>query len=209
MHGGEHFMKTYPIISTSEGVLVRGLFLSAWLIIFYVWCERASGAFVSTESVAIQEVNTGGEYDGHQSRLKPQLPLSVTYELVESPTVGKPLHMTIKISSEIEFDALQVRVLPGRELLLLDASDTHNLGYLGKSKGRGFGVHLVPQKEGAHRIQLAFSLLRQGIGQSGVFTVPVVVGAKATQRVPELPLGAKEGTDENGRALLVFPAVSR
>ncbi|SDK49578.1 hypothetical protein [Microbulbifer yueqingensis] len=179
------------------------------LIILFAGASQASGCASNPKlAKASGPVNNDESGDRHASA-KPGIPVSVAYELEGSPAVGKPLRLTVKLASGIDSDSLRVRVLPEPGLLLLDASDSANFGPVKRRERREFRVSFIPQREGAFRIRLAFALDQQGVGQSGMFTIPVSIGPDAARGSPELPQGAKMGADEEGRPLIVFPAESR
>ena len=187
---------------------VRASLTSCCLIMLVAVVLQVSGCADNAEVAPASMVETGLEHGRRPPSGKPEMPLSVTYELEGKPVVGNTLHLTVRVSSDIDTDSLRIHVLP-EPGLLLDPPDSVNFGPLSKRKSRRFGVSFVPQREGVFRIRLAFSLDQQGIGQSSMLSVPVSIGANSALRSPDIPQGAKTGSDEEGRPLIVFPAKSR
>ena len=200
--------KTGISVYFGPGNVYRSLLFTC-VIIFFPGVSQThtlvEGSDISMSPMS--EADNGDEHNLFSG--KPAIPFAITYEVEESPVVGKPFHIAIKVSSDVDTDSLQLQVSPESGLSLLDTSEIHRFGSLRKFERRGFDMHLMPQRDGVFRLRLAFSFKQNGVDQSGVFTIPVAIGSHAALQVPKLPAGARKGADEEGRPLLIFSVQTR
>lgn len=140
---------------------------------------------------------------------KPAFPMNFTYEIQREPEVGVSLSVKVLLAAGADAETVLVRAKPDKGLVLVNPVNVLRQEKMASGERRTLEIPLGPEREGRFDVRLLVSMVRRGGAQAGVMRIPITVGDSPEHKQLGLPKGSRQGRDEEGRPLVVFPAQVR
>ena len=140
-----------------------------------------------------------------ESTVKPQSPVTITYNIIGTPIVSQPLAIDLQVKSTLgpQVIELNYRVNDPTAMQLAEAQPASVSIAASNDKAPGLRqVRIIPLREGRLFLNVSATIETDGGTISTVVAIPVQVG-KAIRRLQE---NGTVTTDENGELIRVLPA---
>jgi len=137
--------------------------------------------------------------------VKPQGPVTITYNIIGTPIVGQPLAIDIQVDSMLgpQVIELSYRVNDSTAMQFAEAQPASVSIAASNEKAPSLRqVRITPLREGRLFLNVSATVETDGGSISTVMAIPVQVG-KAIRQVQE---NGEVTTDENGELIRVLPA---
>lgn len=136
---------------------------------------------------------------------KPHAPVYLKYAVPKNIAVGDNLEIDLQFRSDIDADALHVKVnLQEDGLLVLNSMNQYAFGIQSKGQNNPLALSLQANANGLFYVHLTATLDNQGKTQSRSFSIPVKVGNVDMQK--QLKHSGQLGKDSKGRPIIIMPA---
>jgi len=142
---------------------------------------------------------------------KPQAPVNLNYEFVNTPMLDETLDILLKLSVESDTEILQANYTSSSSLLANDATQSQIFSNVRKGKSVSYTIQVIPKQPDLSYVNVFVSTIVNGKKQSRAFAIPVsidqsmpssVILKSKPQSLP-LPEGFEYNQQQN---IVIMPA---
>jgi len=143
----------------------------------------------------------------HSSFGKIGAPVAVSYQLLESPGLGVPLNIRVRMTPLLAASEIKLEYTLSAGLVSGDVSTGFVLGVIGTGKMADQVISVIPQINGLLHVNVFVTLVDQdGQSQSTAVMIPIQVGAGAAVNKLDHPDQAFIQRDSRGQRIISVPA---
>jgi hypothetical protein len=137
---------------------------------------------------------------------KPSAPVTLSYQLKNTPVLSEPLSIVISIKPLIATQSLTLNYTVTTGLTSLDSVTTTTFSAPTPGQDLTHGISILPQQEGLMYVNVFVTLHdASGINQTKALTIPISLGDKAKQK-PTHPNKPYIQQDPQGNPIITLPA---
>lgn len=137
---------------------------------------------------------------------KPSAPVTLSYQLKNTPVLSEPLSIVISFKPLIVTQSVTLNYTMTTGLTSLDSATTTTFSTPAPGQELTQTISVLPQQEGLMYVNVFVTLQdASGINQTKALTIPVSLGDKAKQQ-PTHPNKAYLHQDNQGNPIIILPA---
>jgi hypothetical protein len=156
------------------------------LLVVFAGCNETSGPIVPKNRPAETSSWPAKPEPGvYISPGKPRSPIGIEHEITSLPVPGVPIRIDLTIRSNAAISGLTGEVRAGEGLFLAPESARFSLADVVPGEPARHALTVTPLAEGMHRLTVVVQGWIAGQFQANTLSIPLRVGAVATQPVEE------------------------